>query len=205
MKCTKKDFLFYELREINSNRLYILTGLYWDYFIHAYIYCTIQINPYRHIAEVRHKLNILHTNRRTHTTRESSRESINKWAGRSLALWSTRIWFFDKSNKLPNTTTGLSSSTGNGVDDKEHFIVRENKSRTARNYCDDNNPSPFSLCSFDRPDLLELQFSFWGPDRRRGFASERHGGQYRYPYAWHIYITYDLPQSGVETKNIASS
>jgi len=74
---------------------------------------------------------------------------------------------------------------------------------TTRNYCDDNNPSPFSLCSFDRPDLLELQFSFWGPDRRRGFASERHGGQYRYPYAWHI--TYDLPQSGVETKNIASS
>lgn len=39
------------------------------------------------------------------------------------------------------------------------------------------------LCSFDRPDLPELQFPFRGPDRRRGFASERHGGQYRYPHA----------------------
>jgi len=76
----------------------------------------------------------------------------------------------------------------------ERLIVREGSP---------NNPfSPFSLCSFDRPDLLELQFPFRGPDRRRGFASERHGGQYRYPHACHICITtdYDTPRPGVETR-----
>lgn len=54
---------------------------------------------------------------------------------------------------------------------------------------DDNDPCPICLCSFDRADVFsELQFPFRGPDRRRGFASERYGGQYRYSYACHIRI-----------------
>lgn len=56
------------------------------------------------------------------------------------------------------------------------------------NYSDDNDPCPICLCSFDRADVSELQFPFRGPDRRRGFASERYGGEYRYSYACHIRI-----------------
>lgn len=56
------------------------------------------------------------------------------------------------------------------------------------NYSADNDPCPICLCSFDRVDVSELQFPFRGPDRRRGFASERYGGQYRYSYACHIRI-----------------
>lgn len=88
-----------------------------------------------------------------------------------------------------DTNTGLSSSTNNGDDDKVFLLSSMMADATQpENYSDDNDPCPICLCSFDRADVSELQFPFRGPDRRRGFASERYGGQYRYSYACHIRI-----------------
>lgn len=88
-----------------------------------------------------------------------------------------------------DTNTGLSSSTNNGDDDKVLLLSSMMADATQpENYSDDNDPCPICLCSFDRADVSELQFPFRGPDRRRGFASERYGGEYRYSYACHIRI-----------------
>lgn len=89
-------------------------------------------------------------------------------------------------------TQVLSSSTNNGDDDKVLLLssmMADGRHPTRKLLPDDNDPCPICLCSFDRADVFsELQFPFRGPDRRRGFASERYGGQYRYSYACHIRI-----------------
>lgn len=161
------------------------------------LYCTIQVNAYRRSRKyAQHAQHILHTNRRTHTTRNCVKSRVSRLLEPiSLAFWSARLRDSDKSNDspqqpqvcLPLRITALTMSTLSSM-----------KHQQVANYRDDNNASPFSLCSFDRPDLPELQFPFRGPDRRRGFASERHGGQYWYPYAWHIYNWLCIPQTGVE-------